>query len=57
LPVWLQAGVVLLLLWNGLQTIIHRYEPSLAANTDQTAPSTTQARFAYTYQPDDLRAT
>jgi RHS repeat-associated protein len=57
LPGWLQVGVVLLLLWNGLQMITHRNEPSLAANTDQTAPSSPQARFAYTYQPDDLRAT
>jgi len=58
LPSWLQVGVVLLLLWNGLQTITHRNEPSLTANTDQAAPSTTPvARFAYSYNPDRTIAT
>src|ERR1700692_4760341 len=39
LPVWLQVGAVLFLLWNGLQAIVHLNGPSLAANTDQAAPS------------------
>jgi RHS repeat-associated protein len=46
LPVWLQAGVVLLLLWNGLQAIIH-HNGSSSTTTDQTAPITPQARYDY----------
>jgi len=58
LPVWLQVGVVLLLLWNGLQAIIHHNEPPLTANADQAAPSTTPAaRFDYYYTPDRTIAT
>jgi RHS repeat-associated protein len=38
---------VLLLLWNGLQAITHRPEPSLAANTNQAAQTTPQARYDY----------
>jgi hypothetical protein len=38
---------VLLVLWNGLQAITHRNEPSLAANTDQTAQNAPQARYDY----------
>ena len=56
LPVWLQVGVVLLLLWNGLQAITHRHEPSLAANADQAASSAPQSRFEYFYQPDRLHS-
>jgi len=54
MPVWLQVGAVLLLLWNGLQMIVHRSESSLAANTAQAAPSAPQTRFEYYYQPDRL---
>ncbi len=56
LPVWLQVGAVLLLLWNGLQAIVHYNEPSLAANTDQAVPSAPQSRFEYFYQPDRLHS-
>lgn len=57
MPVWLQVGVVLLLLWNGLQAIVHLNGPSLTANTDQAAPSTApQAQFEYFYQPDRLHS-
>ena len=56
MPVWLQAGVVLLLLWNGLQAIVHLNEPSLAANTAQAASSAPQSRFEYFYQPDRLHS-
>jgi hypothetical protein len=48
LPVWLQVGIVLLLLWNGLQAIVHHNGPSTTTAADQTAPSTTPAaRFDY----------
>jgi len=47
LPGWLQIGVVLLLLWNGLQAIVHHSGPSLAANTDQAAQNVPQARYDY----------
>jgi hypothetical protein len=56
MPVWLQVGVVLLLLWNGLQMIVHHPEPSVPANTVQVAPSAPQERIAYYYQPDHLHA-
>ncbi len=45
-----------MLLWNGLQMIVHRSEPSLAANTDQAAPSAPQSQFEYFYQPDRLHS-
>ncbi len=47
LPIWLQVGAVLLLLWNGLQMIVHHNGPSLAASTAQAAPSAPQARYDY----------
>jgi hypothetical protein len=56
MPAWLQVGAVLLLLWNGLQAIAHRHEPSLAANTAQAAPSAPLERFEYFYQPDRLHS-
>jgi hypothetical protein len=56
LPGWLQAGVLLLLLWNGLQAIIHHNGSSSTATANQTAPSTT-ARVDYYYTPDRLNTT
>jgi hypothetical protein len=46
LPVWMQVGVVVLLLVQGVQTAAHWYFAS-------AAPSTTDlSRFEYVYQPD-----
>jgi hypothetical protein len=47
LPVWLQVGAVLLLLWNGLQAIIQHHGPSTTVTVNQSAPSTPQARYDY----------
>ena len=47
MPVWLQVGAVLLLLWNGLQAIVHHNGPSAAVTADQSALSTPQARYDY----------
>jgi len=48
LPAWLQVGVVVLLLAQGVQTAAHWYFAS-------AAPSKTDlSRFEYVYQPDRL---
>jgi hypothetical protein len=49
LPGWLQAGVVLLFLVQGLQMLTHHNGPSLSANA---APGTSPpASLAYVYEP------
>jgi len=55
LPVWLQVGVVVLLLAQGVQTAIHFYNSQAA----QTAPASSPEKlsgFEYVYQPDHLSA-
>jgi RHS repeat-associated protein len=50
---WMQIGVVALLLVNGVQTALHFYSSRVA----QTAPASSPqnlSRFEYTYQPDRL---
>jgi hypothetical protein len=52
LPVWLQVGVVVLLLAQGVQTAFHVYSSQVSSTTaTQASPET---RFEYYYQPDRL---
>jgi hypothetical protein len=51
MPAWLQVGMVLLLLVQGVQTAAHWYSAN-AAPSDP--PSTDLSRFEYTYTPDRL---
>jgi len=51
LPGWLQVGVVVLLLVQGVQTAAHWYSANAAPSNP---PSTELARFEYVYQPDRL---
>ena len=53
LPVWLQVGVVVLLLVQGVQTAIHFYSSQVA----QTPPASSTEKlsgFTYYYEPDRL---
>jgi hypothetical protein len=53
LPVWLQVGVTVLLLAQGVQTAVHW---SHAATSQASVPHPPPERIAYYYQPDHLRA-
>jgi hypothetical protein len=56
LPAWLQVGVVVLLLVNGVQTALHLYSSQGNRVTQTPPPSSTEklSRFEYVYQPDRL---
>jgi hypothetical protein len=56
LPGWLQAGVVVLLLVNGVQTAFHVYSSQASGVPQIPPPSSPQklSGFEYTYQPDRL---
>jgi hypothetical protein len=56
LPAWLQVGVVVLLLVNGVQTALHLYSGQGSRVAQTPPPSSTDqlSRFEYTYTPDRL---
>jgi hypothetical protein len=53
MPVWLQVGVVVLLLVQGVQAAAHWYSVNTASSNP---PSTELSRFEYFYQPDRLHS-
>jgi hypothetical protein len=56
LPGWLQAGVVVLLLAQGVLTAVHWSQAHASATRSMAAiQDTSLAQFEYTYQPDNLR--
>jgi hypothetical protein len=55
LPMWMQVGVVVLLLAQGVQTAIHwSYDHARPASSVAATQNTSLSRFEYTYQPDRL---
>jgi hypothetical protein len=59
LPAWLQVGVVVLLLVNGVQTALHIYSGQ-GSRVAQTPPPSSREQlsgFEYSYQPDRLVST
>jgi len=55
MPVWLQVGVVVLLLVQGVQTALHFYSSQVA----QTPPASSTEKlsgFTYYYEPDRLHS-
>jgi hypothetical protein len=56
LPVWMQVGVMALLLVNGVQTALHFYNSQGSRVAQTPSPSSTQklSGFEYYYEPERL---
>jgi hypothetical protein len=55
LPMWMQVGVVALLLAQSVQTALHFYSSRVAQTAYASSPQNL-SRFEYVYQPDRLHS-